>query len=259
MDWTFDVDGPVAADIQVAAGRIELAEAAGTPLRVLVEPLSGSRRAEELTRRTEVGLDGGRLRVLVPDQTFNPPPLLVRITLPAGSRVSATTASADLTAPLGLAAFEWSSASGDVELGDVTGNVRIRTASGDLRCGAVGGRLSVAGASADVRIDSTEAEADIQLASGDVRLARAEGSVRVRTASGDIAVERAAAGRVDLDSKSGDVRVGVAAGTGARLDASSLSGKLVCDLPVEDGGTADATLEVVCHTLSGDVHIVGAG
>lgn len=259
MDWTFDVDGPVAADIRVAAGRIELAEAAGGPVRVLVEPLAGGERAEELATRTEVGLDAGRLRVRAPDQSFKPPPLLVRITLPAGSRVSATTASADLTAPLGLAAFEWSSASGDVGLGDVTGDARIRTASGDLRCGAVGGRLSVAGASADVRIGSSATEADIKLASGDVRLGRSEGSVRVRTASGDIAVERAAAGRVDLDSKSGDVRVGVAAGTGARLDASSLSGKLVCDLPVEDGGTADATLEVVCHTLSGDVHIVGAG
>lgn len=259
MDWTFDVDGPVAADIQVAAGHVELADAGGGPVRVLVEPLASGERAAELTRRTEVRLESGRLRVGVPDQTFNPPPLRVRITLPAGSRVSARTASADLTAPVGLATFEWSSASGDVELGDVSGDVQVRTASGDLRCGAVGGRLSVAGASADVRIGSSTADADIRLASGDVRLARAEGSVRVRTASGDIAVERAAAGRVDLDSKSGDVRVGVAAGTGARLDASSLTGKLVCDLPVEDGGPADATLELVCRTLSGDVHIVRAG
>lgn len=258
MDWTFAVDGPVAADLELAAGRVELDDAAGGPVRVLVEPLSGGRRAEELAAEADVGCTGGRLWVRVPGRPFDQPSLLVRAALPAGSSVTSRTASADLTVRVAVTALDATTASGDVELGDVTGDVALHTASGDLRCGTVGGRLQVTGASADVDVGGSGGDADIKLASGDVRIGASEGSVRVRTASGDVAIDRAGPGRVDLDTKSGDLRVGVAAGTGARLDVSSLTGTLRSDLPVDDHGPADAALELIGRTLSGDVHIGAA-
>jgi DUF4097 and DUF4098 domain-containing protein YvlB len=90
-----------------------------------------------------------------------------------------------------------------------------------------------------------------------VALVRAETSVHVGSASGDVQLDAVRRGEVQLSSMSGDVRVGVAAGTSVWLDLSTASGRTRSDLtdlgPHGPGGRPDLTLHV--RTASGDIDL----
>jgi DUF4097 and DUF4098 domain-containing protein YvlB len=117
-----------------------------------------------------------------------------------------------------------SSASGDLDIGDVSGDVSLSTASGDIA------------------------------------LLEAGASVGVDTASGDVEIGVVRRGRTDIRSASGDVGIGVAAGTAVWLDLNTLSGSTRSDLAMTGNGPdpappSGATLELRVQTLSGDIHV----
>jgi hypothetical protein len=112
---------------------------------------------------------------------------------------------------------ELSSASGDIEVRDVTGEVRINTASGDVMVEGVTGRV------------------DASTASGQMRVRGVAGSVSAGTASGDVDVEMT---RVDdnqrmvFSSASGDVNVRLPLNIDAYVEMSSASGEVKTDFPL---------------------------
>ncbi|MHB1987178.1 MAG: DUF4097 family beta strand repeat-containing protein [Acidimicrobiales bacterium] len=259
MEWSFVAVGPVKADVEVPAGRVELQAVARDEVRVALEPRgSASRRATELIEASRVSLDDGRLTVHVPSRSFKNVELLCTVVLPEGSCLAVKTASADVHCPGRLGDFKASVASADVTLGTVDGNVVLATASGDLCCESVGARLEVKGASADVTVSRARGPVEIALVSGDVRIAEADSSLRLDTASGDLRLGCAHEGEITANSASGDMRIGVAAGVGAYLDVSSLSGEMTCTLPVKEVSPPNATLRITCRTLSGDVRVESA-
>jgi hypothetical protein len=80
--------------------------------------------------------------------------------------------------------------------------------------------------------------------------------VRAETASGHIEVGSLRQGQARLRTASGDVEVGVAAGTGVWLDLDTASGKSVTDLTMRGDtppGDGAATLELRVRTASGDI------
>jgi DUF4097 and DUF4098 domain-containing protein YvlB len=256
MQWTFEVEGPVDADLVVPAGRVELE--AGDRIEVELEPMSDSARAAEVIAASEVTCSGGKLRVHVPTRRFRSVDIACRIVMPEGSSVAAKTASADVRAPLQLRAFDAATASGDVRIGAVEKSVAVSSASGDFGAGEIGGKLRVKSASGDVTVGRVGGEVDISLASGDVEIGDAATSVQVRSASGDVHVGRAHSGKVRIETASGDIVVAVARGVGAYLDIESMSGDMSCTLPVEDTSADEAVLELRCRSASGDVEIRGA-
>ena len=65
-----------------------------------------------------------------------------------------------------------------------------------------------------------------------------------------------AGGVVEIDSASGDVEVGVAAGTAAWLDVQALSGGVSSSLePTDSPGDDAETVSIHAHTLSGDIRV----
>ncbi len=260
MEKKFDVSGPVEADVSVPAGYIEVLQAEGSEVTVVLEPLRDSRRADELIEESEVSFAGGKLRVRVPGRSFRNVDVRCELRLPEGSALATTTASADVRASLLLGAFDGTTASGDAHLRDVTGDVGHKSASGGLVCGSVGGRLRVQTASGDVSVRRTAGEVELRLASGDVHIEDAESSVEVKSASGDVRVDRVHSGRVRAQTASGDVTISVAEGVGAYLDVTTVSGDTRCTLPFnENGSSREAVLEIVARTVSGDVVVRGAG
>jgi DUF4097 and DUF4098 domain-containing protein YvlB len=121
-------------------------------------------------------------------------------------------------------------ASGDVEIGDLAGDLMLNTASGDVALGRVreAETVRVNTASGDVAADLLDGGAvTVETASGDVNVGRlAARTAALHTASGDVLVRAAGAARFEAHTASGDVYV-------ERLDAS----------------------EVEAHTASGDVSI----
>lgn len=148
-------------------------------------------------------------------------------------------------------------ASADVEARGRFGDVSVDSASGDVSVGHVHGRLEVNTASGDVDADFVGADARVNSASGDVTLNEAEHDVRVRTASGDVELRSVVRGKVDVQSASGDVQVGIRQGSTVYIDASSMSGDMTSELevsdmpPVSDGPAVDFR----ARTMSGDVTV----
>ena len=201
------------------------------------------------------------------------PRLDVRALVPARSRVDVDVKSADvqLAGQLGLVAV--STASGDVAI-EHAAELQVRTASGDVACRSVDGSASVNTASGDVRVDVVSGSAELATASGDVSVSHVLGDARVRSASGDVGPREGRrfgdradgvwrrpcrlrpARAVEIDTASGDVEIGVAAGTAAWLDVQALSGSVSSALDAADAPDDDAeTVAIHAHTLSGDVRV----
>ena len=85
-------------------------------------------------------------------------------------------------------------------------------------------------------------------------------SVKIRTASGDQRVGGVTAGRVELQSMSGDITVGIRQGSNVWVDARAMSGDLSSELELGDEQPPeDAPLvELRAASMSGNVEVVRA-
>ena len=84
------------------------------------------------------------------------------------------------------------------------------------------------------RLNQTNSTLDFTLncVSGDVDVASVDGSVEARSVSGDVRLDSVRAGKVNVQSISGDIEVGVAPGTNLDVDAGSVSGDLSSEVPL---------------------------
>lgn len=143
------------------------------------------------------------------------------------------------------------SASGDVEVQDVQGSVKIDTSAGNvlarniglLEAGTTSGSVSVNGAAGAVRIDVGSGRADVSAVAGDVTIDSGSGDVSVVDVRGAVKVD-GGSGRVDLRGIRGP-EVVVDAGSGqiklVQIDSRSIhvdngSGPLEAEFAVSDGG-----------------------
>jgi DUF4097 and DUF4098 domain-containing protein YvlB len=162
----------------------------------------------------------------------------VVVKAPHDSSVEAKVASADISGRGRFGLVEVKSASGDVSF-DEAEAVEISTASGDVELGRVSG------------------PGKLRSASGDVELRELAGDLRVQTASGDVRLAAVSSGKLKVQSASGDVEVGVARGSAVWMDVSSMSGDTSCELDARDEPPADdkPLVEIEARTMSGDVEI----
>lgn len=217
----FDTTAPITAVLDIPAGHVQFIAADRADTRVDVRPSDASKsRDVKLAERTTVEYADGVLRILAEtkSQIFGGSGAIeVTVQLPAGSRVEAKAAAADLR---GVGRF-----------GDVT----LEVAAGDIKVDEVeGARLT------------TQA--------GDVTVGRLGGSAEVSTAKGDIRITEAVAGAVVLRTQAGDVSVGAAPGVSASLDAGTTLGRIENSL--KNTGTTELTIkatttvgDITAHSL----------
>lgn len=259
-NWDFPCSDPVDISIDSwASGSIVVA---GEPANeVTVEVLPSRKRDDiaDLIAQVQVTFEDGQLYVQGPrlGSFRRNKGLDLTIKAPAGSSCAAKTASADVACVGELSALVMHTASGDVTAALITGDVTVQTASGDVLLNKAGGNLTVQTASGDIQASQLDGDARINSSSGDVAVGQCSGSIAAHTTSGDIELGGVAAGRVELASTSGDIEVAVVPGLGVYLDLASTSGDIRSDLePGEDEGrAADASVEIRCRSLSGDIRI----
>ncbi len=259
-NWDFPYSDPVDISIDSwASGSIVVAGEPTTEVTVEVLPTRKSGDIADLITQVQVSFEDGQLYVRGPrlGSFRRNKGLDLIIKAPAGSSCAAKTASADVLCVGELSALAMHTASGDVTAALVTGDVTVHSASGDVLLNKAGGNLAIRTASGDIRATEVDGDAQFNSASGDVAVGYCSGSVVAHTTSGAIEVGAIAAGRLDLASTSGDVEVSVLPGIGVYLDLASTSGEIRSDLdPGDDqGGEADAAVEIRCRTLSGDITI----
>jgi Toastrack DUF4097 len=275
---TFDTPRSILATIDIASGHVRISASDRTDTVVEVRPTNESEDADvRAAEQTRVEYANGQLLVKAPKSKIRslfgrPPSLDVAVDLPSDSRVDATVW-ADLRSEGRLGDSTFDTAIGSVRL-DQTGRLKLRTAAGDVSVARAVGHADVTSSSGKIWIGAIDGTALVKTSNGDITLGAVTGDVRLSTANGDITVERALAavaaktaygnvrirevvcGSVELETRFGEVELGVREGTAAWLDVSSQSGSVRSDLDAADEpGPSDETVEVRARTAYGDIVI----
>ncbi|MER5309259.1 DUF4097 family beta strand repeat-containing protein [Streptomyces sp. NPDC002773] len=215
----FLTSAPISTVLDIPAGRIRFiaADRADTTVEVLPADASKGRDVKAAERIT-VAYGDGVLRIEAPDAKNrvlgNSGSVEVTVQLPAGSRVEAKAATAELrgVGRLGDVAFE--SAHGTVKL-DETGGARITLAAGDIAVGRLGGPAEIS------------------------------------SQKGDLTIAEAVRGSVTLRTEHGAIAVGAARGVSATLHAGTAYGRISNSLQNSEG--AAAQLDIHATTAYGDI------
>jgi DUF4097 and DUF4098 domain-containing protein YvlB len=215
----FTTAAPISAVLDIPAGRIQLIAADRTDTTVEIRPAdAGNSRDVKAAERIEVTYADGVLRIATPPETN---PVLgssgyveLIVQLPAGSRVEAKAASAEVR--------------GVGRLGDVT----------------------IEGAAGSIKLDET-ASARLTLQMGDITVGRLGGPAQLSTQKGALTVDEAVTGAVSLTTGQGDISVTAARDVSATLDASTAFGRVDNALRNTEG--AAAGLNIHATTAHGDI------
>jgi DUF4097 and DUF4098 domain-containing protein YvlB len=256
----FDRITPVTVAVRIARGTVDITAADGATVAADVIALDDSDASRQAAAGTRIMLEGDTLVVHAPESSGwgwrRSPKLGVTITVPSDSTVTAKTASADVRATGRFRAAQVNLASGDAWIDEVTGDAHLEAASGDLAVRRVGGSLRVHSSSGDLEIGDVTSDVSADAASGDISVRTAGASIKAETASGDIRIGMVRQGRAGIRSASGDVEVGVLAGTGVWLDVNTASGDTKNDLTMgSEAPATGANLELRIRTASGDIRI----
>ncbi|MEU7530616.1 DUF4097 family beta strand repeat-containing protein [Saccharothrix sp. NPDC042600] len=214
---TFTTPAPITALLDIPAGTVRFiaADRADTLVEVLPAD-AGKSRDVTVAERTTVEFADGVLKIeaTAKNQLLGASGSIdVTVQLPAGSRVEAKAASAEVrgVGRFGEVAFE--GAHGSVKLDEAAG-VRLTTQAGDVTVG------------------------------------RLTGPAEIKTGKGDITISEAVRGTVVLRTSAGNVSVDAAPGVSASLDAGTLHGRVHNSLKNAGGAPA---LAIHATTDHGDI------
>jgi hypothetical protein len=237
---TFHTPGELSLRVRIPAGRVDIETVAGEETRVELESDPGVEEEAVITAH------GGEVVVEIEERRLlflrTAPDARVRVTCPPGAEL------------------EFKGIAADLSVHGRTGTATVKTVSGDVDVQDIDGDLTVKSVSGDVAARSVSERTTIQTVSGDVRVDDAGGPVTVQTVSGDQRLGAVVEGAVMLKSVSGDMHVGIRAGSSLWVDAKSVSGDTsseleVGDTPHENGGPL---VELRATAMSGDIRIVRA-
>lgn len=253
----FDTPQPITATVEIAYGSVRLVASDRDDTVVDVRPRDEGRSQDiKAAEQVRVDFKNGALTVTT-QRGFSFPrrgAVVVDIGLPSGSRLNASAVSANITADGQYADCKFASVSGDLEVGSVAGNLKLDNVSGGIAVQDVKGSASMSTVSGDAIIGDLDGDVKFTAASGALAVTRLHGNVNAQTASGDVTVAAAVNGGVSVQTASGEVVVGIAEGTAAKLDLRSRSGEVRNSLTASDGpAEGDETLVVHARTASGDV------
>jgi DUF4097 and DUF4098 domain-containing protein YvlB len=276
---SFDTPEPISATIDAAVGDVRIRAGDRGATVVEVRPSDASNEEDvRVADQTRIEYADQQLLVKAPKlrswlARSGGGSIDVTIELPAGSHVRGT---------LGLGDFDCDGRLGDCRIKTGLGRIRLdqadtlnlRTGAGDISVDRATGRAEVTAGSGEVRlreldnssvVKNSNGDTWIGLAGGDLRLNAANGSIAVdealasvgaRSAHGDVRVGEVVRGSVVLETKIGDLEVGIREGTAAWLDVSSRFGHVHNALDAADApGTSADTVEVRARTSVGEIVI----
>ncbi|MEJ3652516.1 DUF4097 family beta strand repeat-containing protein [Actinomycetes bacterium KLBMP 9759] len=197
----------------------------------------------------------------------------VEIRLPAGSRFGGKVSTGDLRCegPLGECRFytkygnirfdeggpvQLATTYGDVEVDRAYGHAELSTGYGEMRLRHVDGSAEIRNNYGDTRVGEVAGDLEVEGLYGEIRIDKAGAGVAARTAYGSVRIKEVVRGVVDLSTTSGELEIGIKAGTAAWLDVSSSTGKVRNSLDGHSGPEGfDETVEIHASTNGGDILI----
>ncbi len=214
-----------------------------------------------------------RIKVVLPDRSYNVEDTDLIVKVPAASRVSVNTVSADTVVSGVTGAQRLQSVSGNLATTAGREDVECKTVSGDVRVEGSGqkGMLTITTVSGDASALKVAGEVNANTVSGDLVLGLGETQrSRLRSTSGDVvlATRLVPDSRFDVESISGDVRVSLHGTVDAEFDVSSFSGEISNCFGPKPVSTSEyapgqelrfregqGTARIRIKTLNGDVNL----
>lgn len=171
------------------------------------------------------------IKVIVPRDSHSVSGSTLKVSVPAGSRVSVNTVSADIVVNNVSGALRVQSVSGDIETEVFAEDVETKTVSGDI---TISGHdepalLVLTTVSGDGRVNDIRGELVVQSVTGDLDI---RGSVldraRLRTTNGDVELKTALGGqaRFDMEAINGDLRLDILGDVSAEFDIETFNGSI---------------------------------
>ncbi|MFD9858979.1 DUF4097 family beta strand repeat-containing protein [Streptomyces alboflavus] len=274
---TFDTPEPITATLQVELGVVYITAGERAITAVEVHPRTEGDEADlQAARDTKVTFSRGRLTIRTPKaagRRGDSGSVAIEVRLPNGSRVNGSAATGDFTADGSLGECTLATMDGDIRL-DRTGPARLRTERGDVTAKHIDGMAEIVTGSGQVRVDEIDGAAEIKnsngntwidqvtgalhlkVANGNIFVGQAHADVASKSANGDTRIEQVTRGRVDLQTRTGDLEIGINLGTAALLDVNCQAGTVHNALGASDGPDKGAqTVRVRARTGAGDIVI----
>jgi hypothetical protein len=213
----FDTPAPIAAVLDLPAGRIQLIAADRADTVVEIRPTDSAKSRDlKAAEQIQVSYDDGVLHIHTPEPKSkllgHSGSVEVTVQLPAGSRIDA------------------------------------RTEAGELRGVGRLGEVAFEGAHRRIKVDEA-ASLHLTATDGDIEVGRLTGPADITTQRGSIRIGEAQHGGLTLRTQQGDITVGAAAGVSATLDAGTTHGRISNTLK----NTGTAALTVHATTAQGDI------
>jgi DUF4097 and DUF4098 domain-containing protein YvlB len=219
------------------AGVVEIENVAGS-VRVI-----GWERAEvevtgtlgRGTERLEFSGGPGRtlVKVVLPKNAKDVDGSDLTVKVPAGSRLEVETVSADITAEQVAGVLDLETVSGTVRAVGKPSEVKVQSVSGDVEVPAVDGPVRAQTVSGRVTLLGARGSVEVSSVSGPIKVVGADvESGELHTVSGTITFEGelAGAGRLEVETVSGEVELSLPASVAAEFRVTSFSGNITNEL-----------------------------
>jgi hypothetical protein len=277
---TFPTPEPITVTLDLAVGEVRIRAGERTDTVVDVQPSDATSDDDvKVAGLTRVEHLDGRLLVKVPKLRSwslrgTGGSVDLTIELPAGSEIhaGAQIGGFDLDGPLGDCriktglgairigqghALNLKTGIGDITVDRATGHAELTTGSGEVRVRELGAGGVIKNSNGDTWVGRAAGDVRVQAANGDIAVDASRATVVAKSANGDVRLGEVGRGSAVLETKIGDLEVGIPEGTAAWLDLRATAGRIHNALagagaPPEPSA---ASVEVRAHTTVGDVVI----
>jgi hypothetical protein len=276
---SFPTPTPIAVAIEANFAEVQIVASDRSDTVVDVRPTDPDDRAHvDVAEATRVELLGDQLRVIAPKPSLmarilNSPSLDITISLPTGSAVRADLGAGNIAATGTLGSctartgagnirladtgtLDARSGTGDIIVGDVTGDATLETPAGHTQIASATGNAAIRNGSTGPRIGTIGGDLQVRAGHGRIEVESVAGSVEARTAHGAVVIGVATGADLDLKTSHGDLEVGIPDGRAVWLDLDTKYGRVASEfLPTGQEPTGGPSVRIVGRTSYGDIRI----
>ena len=259
FERTLKVSGAVDLSIQTGSGQIRVQPGATDTVRIAARLTSGGSwtasnsdieaRIRKIEQNPPIEQQGSTIRIgrFVDENLSRNISISYDVTVPADTKVAASTGSGSIVVGALKGEADVSSGSGSIQV-EGAAALKAHTGSGGITARSIAGVIAANSGSGSITITQTGAgEVKVSAASGGVTLTGVNGAASVSSASGGITIDGRPSGPWSLNSSSGGVSVTVPPDAAFDLDADSSSGSVSTVHPVTMSG------EIEKHHIKGKV------
>ena len=252
FDRTLTVSGAVDLSVQTGSGSITVQPGAAGSVRIAAKIKSGGSwtasdsdieaRIRKIEQNPPIEQQGSTIRIgrFADEDLTRNISISYDITLPADTKVAASSGSGGIVVGAVKGTVSASSGSGSIQV-DGAASLTARTGSGSIRARAIAGKVSANSGSGSIEIAQTgPGDVTVSTGSGGVTLTGVSGAAKINSSSGGINIAGRPVAPWALHASSGTISITLPPDAAFDLDAETSSGSIsLGDHPLTMSGEID--------------------